>query len=81
MNARLIAAAIAAMGLAGCSPDVTPPANPTQGSAASSGAPAQPQVAEAQQPAPAGAQEEQKKEEGASPATETKNEEGEKKTQ
>lgn len=74
MNVKLIAAAIAAVGLAACSPDITPRA---------SSAPAQPaaerQVVQASQPAAAPAAQEEKKDESAASAVEGKPDEGGKK--
>lgn len=74
MNVKLIAAAIAALGLAACTPDVTPQA---------SRAPAQPaaerQVVQVSQPAAAPAAQEEVKDESAAPALEAKPDEGGKK--
>ena len=70
MNVKLIAAAIATLGLAACTPDITPQANTAESSPAASSAPAQ--------PAPAPAAQDERKDEGAAPA-EAKADEGGKK--
>jgi len=81
---KLIVAAIATLGLAACSPDITPKASSNGSGPAVSSAPAQPaaeaQVAKADQPTAAPAvQEEEKEEAAAAPAAEVKKDEGEKK--
>ena len=71
MNVKLIAAAIATLGLAACSPDITPQ---------SSTVPSTPVVSSAlAQPAAAPAAHEEKKDDGAAPAVEAKTDEGGKK--
>jgi len=84
MNVKQIAAviAIAAMGLAACSPDITPESSTAPSGPAVSSAPAQP--AEEQKAAEAGpatvpVAQEEKKDEGVAPAVEAKVKEGEKK--
>jgi len=84
MNVKLIAAALVTLGLAACSPDITPQASTAPAAPVASTAPAQPaeeqQVVKAEQPAATPAMQEEKKEEGAAaPAVEVKAEEGEKK--
>ena len=81
MNVKLIAAAIATLGLAACSPDITPQSSTAPGAPAVSSAPAQPaaEVAQAGKPAAPPAAGEEKKEEGAAPGSEVKKDEGEKK--
>ncbi len=83
MNAKLIVAAIATMGLAACSPDVTPQASTATSAPVASSAPAQPaaeqQVAQADKPAADPAAQEEKKVEGAAPAVEAKTDAGVKK--
>jgi len=75
MNLKLIAAAIAVMGLAACSPDITP-----QSSAGPASGAAQPAAtAETDKPAQAPVAQEEKKDEVAAPVTEAKKEDGEKK--
>jgi hypothetical protein len=81
MNVKLIAAAIASLGLAACSPDITPQASTAPAAPVAASAPAQPvaeqQVAKADTPAAAPAAQEEKKDEAAAPAaTEAKKEEG-----
>lgn len=74
MNVKLIAAAIATLALAACTPDITPQA---------SSAPAQPaadqQVVQAPQAAAAPTAQEEKKVEGSAPAAQAKADEGAKK--
>ena len=70
MNVKLIAAAIATLGLAACNPDITPQASTDPSGPATSSAPAQPAAAPVVQ--------EEKKDEGAAPA-EAKADEGGKK--
>ena len=73
MNVKLIAAAIAVLGLAACTPDITP-----QASSAPARPAAEQQVAQPPQPAAAPAAQEEKKDEGTAPA-EAKADEGGKK--
>ena len=70
MDIKLIAAALASLGMAACSPDVTPPASTDTNVPAASSAPAQPPAAPVAQ--------EEKKDEGVAPAPEAKTDEGEK---
>ena len=81
MNVKLIAAAIAALGLAACSPDITPQSSKAPGTPTVSSAPVQPaaEVTQAEQPAAAPAVQEEKKDEGAAPVAEATKDEGEKK--
>ena len=80
MKVKLIAAAIATLGLAACSPDITPKSTAPSAPAVSS-APAQPaaEVAQADKPAAFAAAQEEKTEGVAAPAAEAKKDEGEKK--
>ena len=81
MNVKLIAAAIASLGLVACSPDITPQNSAAPDAPAASSTPAEPvaEVARAETPAATPAAEEEKKDEGAAPAEEAKTAEGEKK--
>jgi hypothetical protein len=83
MNVKLIAAALVTLGLAACSPDITPKAGTAPAAPVAATAPAQPaaeqQVVKAEQPAAPAVQEEKKEEAAAAPAAEVKPEEGEKK--
>lgn len=72
MDVKLIAAAIAALELAACAPDVTP-----ETSSASAQPVAEQQVVQA--PAPAPAAQEARKDEGSAPAVPVKTDEGGKK--
>ena len=67
MNIKLIAAAIATLGLAACTPDITPQASADSSGPTTSSAPAQ--------PAPAPAAQDERKNENAAPA-EAKADEG-----
>ena len=71
MNVKLIAAAIAALGLAACTPDITP-----QASSAPARPAAEQQVVQPSQPAAAPAAQEERKDEGTAPAVEAKTDEG-----
>lgn len=82
MNVKLIAAAIAAMGLAACSPDITSESSTAPSSPVVSTAPAQPaeeQKIAATEPAAPPAAQEEKKATGAAPAAEESTDEIEKK--
>lgn len=85
MNVKLITAAIAAMGLVACSPDITPQSSTTPSGSSASSAPAQSaaeqRVAEADKPAVPAAVQEEKKEGGVAPGQEAKKDEGEKKAE
>ncbi|MDH4192097.1 MAG: hypothetical protein OEW21_18065 [Betaproteobacteria bacterium] len=73
MNVTLIAAAMAAMGLAACSPDITPP-----GSAAPARPAAEQNVAQADKPLVSPAAQEERKD-AAAPAVDAKKDDGGKK--
>ena len=73
MNVKLIAAAIAVLGLAACTPDITP-----QASSAPARPAAEQQVVQPSQPAAAPAAQEERKDEGAAPAEAKADESGKK---
>jgi len=82
MNLKLIAAAVATLGLAACTPDITPQANTAPSGPTVSSAPAQPaaeqQVVQDDKPTAAPAAQEEKQDEAAAP-TEAEADQGAKK--